>query len=139
MPVLAGRLLIPRPGISQPVFFVLDTGAASTALAPADGKRLNLDYSQFCFTKRSRGVGGSTASAQEPAYVMFYSEQAGLTIYRIDLTILKPDEDGELDSIPSLLGRDILSRGRSVYSPAEGRLTFEVLDADVIVPPEPQG
>lgn len=81
-------------------------------------------------------MGGSTASAQEPAYVMFSPEQAGLAIYRIDLTILKPDEDGELDSIPSLLGRDILSRGRSVYSPTEGRLTFEVLDADATVPPE---
>ncbi len=81
-------------------------------------------------------MGGSTASAQEPAYVMFNSDQARLAVYRLDLTILKPDEDGELDSIPSLLGRDILGRGRSVYSPAEGRLTFEALDADAIVPPE---
>ena len=136
MPVLGGRIVIPRFGIAQPIVLVVDTGAASTVLAPADGKRLNLDYSQLRFTKQSRGVGGSTASASEPAYVMFYSEQAGLVVYRIDLTILKPGEGGEFDSIPSLLGRDILSRGRVVYSPPEGRLTFEVLDADMTVPPE---
>lgn len=136
MPVLGGRIVIPRFSITQPIVFVMDTGAASTVLAPGDGRRINLDYSQLGFTEQSRGVGGSTASASEPAYVVFNSELAGLAIYRIDLTILKPDERGGLDSIPSLLGRDVLSRGTVVYSPPEGRLTFEVLDADVTVPPE---
>ena len=88
---------------------LVDTGADRTILAPIDALRLALDFdvdlTKFEQGPPSTGVGG-------PATTRIVQ-----TVLRIDafetplqLTILEPASSGRISPIPSLLGRDVISR-----------------------------
>lgn len=132
-PYVKGWLTIPRLGfLSSQITFLVDTGADHTTLMPADGVYAGLDYSALGESVTTLGIGGLTHLFSERGIVIFEDSGVGLQCYEIDLRIVKPSPD--LLSAPSLLGRDILSRWRMIYSPSDGPLLFEVLGSDQTIP-----
>jgi hypothetical protein len=106
-PFVTAHLSIPSQSLSGDVRFLVDTGADSTLLAPADTVFLHLDVSRLPQGPPSTGVGGLTRTASVPATLTL-----GSLAYRLDLRVLVPSRQQQqaLSRIPSLLGRDILSR-----------------------------
>ena len=87
---------------------LVDTGADRTVLAPLDAARLRrelgIDLAALAADAPSRGVGGQWNTRTIEAVLTLDSIAMPLS-----LTILEPPP-GPLSPIPSLLGRDILSR-----------------------------
>jgi hypothetical protein len=131
-PYLEGRLIIPRLNLRANLTFLVDTGADCTTLMPSDALRMGIDYAALSGTDLTVGVGGTSLSFLEDAYVAFPEPKRALHVYHIDLRIT-PDAP-ELMDIPSLLGRDVLNHWRMSYNPTKDRLTFTVVSADLTVP-----
>ena len=101
-------MVIPRLNISGKVNFLIDTGADSTLLGPADAFRLGIDIALLPRGAISRGVGGASETVQAQGMVLFEDHSFPLT-----LRILAPRTRRQQEirhSIPSLLGRDVLSQ-----------------------------
>ena len=131
-PYLEGKLYIPRFSIGVPLSFLVDTGADSTTLMPADTTLLGLDVSLL---KRSSagcvGIGGATECYEEPAMLVF-ADSEFLYTYLIALAIIPPTSG--LQDIPSLLGRDVLDKWAMTYDPCQGTLRFRVRRVDAKFP-----
>ncbi len=111
---------------------MVDTGADSTFLMPADARTMSLDYSQLHRTVgASFGAGGPITSFSEPAWVAFSD---GTTLYGYWITIAILENRADMLHVPTLLGRDVLHRWSMAYNFSERQLEFEVLSADVAVP-----
>lgn len=87
---------------------LLDTGADRTVLSPFDGRRLaravGIDLASLPQGTPSAGIGGRVRTCVADA-ILFLDE----FIAPLSLAILEPLA-GPVPSIPSLLGRDILSQ-----------------------------
>ncbi len=98
-PSLDGRLEVP---------VLVDTGADRTILAPFDARRLarrfGIDFATVAQGAPSTGVGGQAPTRVVDAVLTLDAFPMSLA-----LTILEP-QPGPLPAIPSLLGRDVLSR-----------------------------
>ena len=122
--------MLASQAISDDVDFLVDTGADSTVLAPADAARLGIDTARLLSCPQSAGVGGTTPTAYEPATVVL-----GQHGFDVALRILPPRTRGQrlaLAQIPSLLGRDILAHFALFFEERTGRvllLTPEEADA----------
>jgi len=106
-PYVTGRLTIPSQAITGEVNFLIDTGADSTLLAPADALALGVDIGRLPTGPTSMGVGGHAATVRAEASLTLY----GLN-FPLDLRILvpgSPRQQAALTRIPSLIGRDVLS------------------------------
>ena len=105
-PFITARLLIPSQSISGDIRFLIDTGADSTVLAPADVFFLGVDVQRLPPSTPSAGVGGITRTASAEATITL-----GRLTYDLSLRILVPGREQQqaLSRIPSLLGRDMLS------------------------------
>lgn len=110
---------------------LVDTGADRTVLAPVDATRLErelgIGLAALAAGVPSRGVGGQWSTR---------TMETVLTLDRIamplSLTILEPPP-GPLPPIPSLLGRDILSRFALFMEERTGRLLLlEPDEADAL-------
>jgi len=104
---MTGRLTIPSQGISGEVNFLVDTGADSSLLAPADALALGVDTGRLPARPASMGVGGHAATVRAEASLTLDGHNLPL-----DLRILVPGSrrrQTALTRIPSLLGRDVLS------------------------------
>jgi predicted aspartyl protease len=93
-------------GLQVPL--LVDTGADRTILSPTDALRLSrrfgINLADLPQSAPSTGVGGQATTRTIEAVLTIDSFSASLT-----LTILEP-MPGRLLPIPSLLGRDIISR-----------------------------
>jgi predicted aspartyl protease len=87
------------------VQFLVDTGADRTLLAPLDAARLGLDLDSLEPGVPSTGVGGRTETRTVPAIL----SMDGVSI-DVTLTLLASKSQLREFPIPSLLGRDVLSR-----------------------------
>lgn len=135
-PYLEGRLYIPRLSLWSDISFLVDTGADSTVLMPADGARMGIDYGNLTkSTIPAVGIGGQSFNYTEDAWVVFSDTDHALYCYYLDLDILNPIP--ELMDAPSLLGRVVLNRWVMHYSPTDGVLTFDVVTADRTIPLPP--
>lgn len=87
---------------------LVDTGADRTLLAPRDCKRLirrfGLDLTSLATKATGTGIGGKVNMRALEAVLILPPFSIALT-----LTVLAP-EPGNTPAIPSLLGRDVLSR-----------------------------
>lgn len=106
-PFVDADFVAPSLGITGRVPLLVDTGADSSVLAPADAVRLRIPLSQLPAGPRSAGVGGTM-----PTVVLPGSLTLGPRTFPIALRILAPDTPRQrqaISRIPSLLGRDILA------------------------------
>lgn len=131
-PYLEGRLLIPRLGIDANISFLVDTGADTSLLSPADAFEMGVDYSLLTGETESLGTAGIAHNFTEPASIAFTEPGRYIYIYHVGLEIAAPSP--EIIQMPSLLGREIVDRWRMVYNPRRRLLTFDVHSADLVVP-----
>jgi hypothetical protein len=127
-PYLEGRLVLPRLNIAGDVSFLVDTGADTSVLHPADAMRMRIDFGDLTGDISSVGVGGTCHHFSEEAALVFAERRRVVHFYFIELAIAPPDPG--MEELPSLLGRDILDRWRMTYSPSNKYLGFKVLSAD---------
>ncbi|MCX6022464.1 MAG: retropepsin-like aspartic protease, partial [Chloroflexi bacterium] len=107
------QVAIPALGVADMVEFLVDTGADATILAPADAFALGVDVIHLPNAGATRGVGGATPTATVEATLTLDS-----VILPLTLRILAPrtrTQQRALASIPSLLGRDVLSQFALVF------------------------
>ena len=125
-PLVEGRLAIPRLRVDRPIAFLLDTGADITCLHPRDSRLAHLPFDSLGSRIYTRGVGGASWYFRETA-VLSFSDGSRSRYYAVDLHIADPNESNE--SLPSLLGRNIINNWYMQYDPANGRLEFTVRHA----------
>lgn len=118
-PRVKARLLLPRLGVSGPVDFLVDTGAATSVLHPDDGIALNCPFNDLLFPMAFEGVGGTHTYCRETAVIEFDDSGAEIGL-RLELAVAKPHP--LVDKLDSLLGRDILNRLRMEYDFPQDRL-----------------
>ena len=126
-PVVECRLVIPRLSVNHRLVLLVDTGASSSCLHPADAIRARIPFDELGNRVGYLGIGGSSAYFRESANLLF-EDDSYLQIYRLDLLIAAPTASNR--DLPSLLGRDVLNRWRMDYDPADGRLECIVRNAD---------
>ena len=125
-PYLKGRLLIPRLAVTSDISFLVDTGAGSTILSPADGRKMRLDYETLDEAPGgSVGIGGKSKIYPEDAFIAFMQVDGPLIIYKCELGIMEPKEETLI--LSSLLGRDLLRYWRMEYNQLSGHLIFDTL------------
>ena len=129
---MEGRLIIPRFNIEADISFLVDTGADSSLIGPADGFEMGLDYTAFGKITESVGTGGLAESYTEKASIAFTDPGKCMYVYHVDLEIAVPSD--AIEEMPSLLGREILDRWRMVYDPTKSDLSFIIRSADVTLP-----
>lgn len=130
-PYIEARVTFINQNISGDLFFLVDTGADSCLLMPADGLRIGLDYEQLSGDSPSIGIGGTVHSFVEPALISF-ADAATLYVYQIEIDVIP--KGGASAEMPSLLGRAILDRWRMVYNPLNAELRTRVHQAEFNFP-----
>lgn len=120
--------MIPRLGLTHDISFLVDTGAQTTVLMPADAERMELPFHELDTPIKNLGVGGEGEAFEEPAMVAF-DDGAAFKIFQIRLSITAPEP--VLMAAPSLLGRDVLNRWSIAYDAPAKRLEAEVVSADM--------
>lgn len=110
-PVVDCFINIPALRVSGAVSFLIDTGADTTLLMPADARRLGVKYSDLIYTRVSTGVGGECEEYIVPAQLLVSDEKAAFG-YRLVLGIARPFE--YLEECPSIIGTDILKNWKVV-------------------------
>lgn len=107
-PFITAHLSIPSQNIPGDVNFLVDTGADSIVLAPTDALFLGINTASLPQGAPSIGVGGPTPTVNADAVLTLNNR-----VFNILLRILAPRtrrQQRALRTIPSLLGRNILSR-----------------------------
>jgi hypothetical protein len=127
-PYIEAFVWIPSLRVRGAVSFLVDTGADSTVLMQLDAIRLNIDYASLTETRINTGIGGNSTDWIVPATILFSEPRVKIYGYDITLTIVHPKP--ELETCPSLLGRDIINKWRMVYDPPANSLKVEVLRYD---------
>lgn len=130
-PFVTAHLFISSQNISGDVSFLVDTGADSIVLAPTDALFLGIDTRLLPQGVPSIGVGGVTPTVNAKALITL-NDQA----FDILLRILAPrsrQQQRALRTIPSLLGRDILSHFALLVQERTNRvLLLEPKEADLL-------
>lgn len=109
-PFVAAHVNVSSQRIFGEVSFLVDTGADSTVLMPVDADRLGVQYGRLSETTTSTGMGGHSEDFLEQAQLVFRDDGDVLHIYDIALVIARRRPD--ILILPSLLGRDVVSRWR---------------------------
>ena len=130
-PYMQAWIHIPRLEVEGTLWFLADTGADRTTLMPVDGLPIEVNYEKLedGSKKTASGIGGSSDSFTEEAFVLFADADDEVAYgYRIELAIIPPEDSNE--SIPSLLGRDIMKNWRIVFDQSENELIAHVRRSD---------
>jgi predicted aspartyl protease len=133
-PFVTARLTVASQSVSDDVDFLIDTGADSTLLAPADALLLGIDTSRFSAGPATTGIGGTSATVATQATL-----RLGRFDFQLHLRILMPGPgmpSPAANAIPSLLGRDVLSHFALFFEERTGRvLLLEPHEADALALP----
>jgi hypothetical protein len=140
-PYIEGRLIIPRFRAATPIglgvatgdiSFLADTGADRTTIMPLDGQRLSIPYHMLTNPIIAYGVGGTARNFVEPAILAFLEPGLRLCVYNIDVLIMEPVQ--QLQTTPSLLGRDIMNDWILTCNPSIKLLSADVVRSDYDFP-----
>lgn len=103
------------------VKFLIDSGASRTSILDSDAQRLAIDHKELeKFTPGTTGIGGAVDTFMLPNVRMVFRAAKGLHEEKLDnLFVLRHDiKEAEaterIKKLPSLLGRDILNKYRTV-------------------------
>ena len=125
------RALVYFPSLrgSLTVDLLADTGADRSILAPGDFSRLQADFMRLPAGQPSQGIGGRVETRSLEAILAL-----GIYSTLLDLLILRPAVGrADASSIPSILGRDILSRFALIIEERTDRvLLLEPHEADAL-------
>jgi hypothetical protein len=130
-PMIEAHVSIPSIKAGGFVQFLIDTGADTTTITPADGKRLRVDYAKLTREDHAMGYTGASVDFICDAVVTF--AEGGLVEYQFqaELRLTKPEPGlPELFMLPSLLGRDILNRWQTTFDPVAETITANVISYD---------
>ena len=112
-PIVGSRLVAPRLGVDDWVDWLVDTGAESTCLHPADGDYIGFPYDELVVALDSEGVGGRRPYYREYAFVVFYeSDGSGAYAFDVILAIARPEQP--ISGAPGFSG--VSAAGCSVIS-----------------------
>jgi len=108
-PFIDAVFQFPTLDTSLEIPVLIDTGADRTILSPLDTIRLALelgiDFATFDKGHPSTGVGGQTNTRVTNILLRLND-----FVTPLEIAILEPSSSRRISSIPSLLGRDIISR-----------------------------
>ena len=128
-PYVEGRLFLPRFALHRHMSFLVDTGADRTVLMPADALTMGVDYAKLQGQEEVGGASGTTHMFAEDTILLFFDADTQ-TFYLYALQILVAPATPDLESTPSLLGRDVLDRWDMHYRPVDELLEFTTLSSD---------
>jgi hypothetical protein len=116
-PHLQGVLLFPdaaRPTRTITTWFLVDTGADRSLVAPADYEKLGYGYADFRrFPEAdSVGYGGHITAKTVPAKLLLRDESGAYVQLALEVEVVQPGRENEL--LPSILGRDVTDLFRLV-------------------------
>jgi predicted aspartyl protease len=120
-PFVVARLSI--GGVTRRVHFLVDTGSDVTVLSPADADAMRIDLRPLR-RRRTVGVGGSNETVLTGAIILLDSIEVGIRL-RVIVPSDAPSAEA-FETLPSLLGRDVLSR--FALSMDEGRELLLLLE-----------
>ena len=135
-PFVEGSLTLPRFGVTRHINFLVDTGADATCIHPRDGQPAGIPFDLLQGSTTSRGIGGQATYFREPAVLEFVDAEARkIHSCEVTVNIAKPGAgtNDPINTIYSLLGRDIIDRWRMVYDRTDSILEFTVRSADAIL------
>ena len=89
-----------------------------------------MPYDRLTSAGQSGGVGGLATYYSEPAYIAFRDETR-THIYLQNVGIAEPGDHN--DSIPSLLGQDIMQHWRVLHDRPANSLTIDVVRSDLTI------
>ncbi len=101
--------------------FLVDTGADTTLLMPADSRKLGVNFGTLRNPTVSQGVGGLARGFTEQT-VLGFSDGRYVYSYLLDLELSASTKENQ--RLPSLLGRDVLNRWRMVADYTKRQITF---------------
>lgn len=131
-PYMEGRLYFPRLKIQGDISFLLDTGADSSMLMPADAIRIGIPFDQLEGDIEAAGIGGTVHCYPERAVLVFTEPNIAVHAYDIpELSIMQ--NDPTLLDLPSILG-NVLDQWRITYDPQSTGLRARVRSADLTIP-----
>ena len=110
-PFVQGRLVIERLEVDEYVWFLVDTGADSTVLNPADGELVGCRFDLLRGNPTPvYGIGGNQNCYSEEATIVF-ADDDGQFVFPVAIDIVLPDPNPEavVNELPSLLGRDFIN------------------------------
>ena len=119
-PWIRGYVAFPRLAVKGFVNFLIDTGADSTVIHPADGLVIGIPFDDLGSPSMRSGIGGKRAYFEEDAVIFFADDASSLHPCPTGVSVAKPDARGTLDHTPSLLGRPLLNSWRMLYDPRKG-------------------
>ena len=123
---------MPQYHIDARISFLVDTGADSSLIAPADARKMSIDYTKLALPVEGVGMGGVFLSHPVRGSLVF-ADNRFMYLYHLDaLDIAAPQP--AIEHMPFLLGREILDRWRMVYDPIQNDLSFKVRSADTTLP-----
>ena len=106
---------------------------------PLDAQRIGIDFDSLQGVVQSVGIGGASRDYEEGGALLFSDPGVALHFYALDLIITAPSPD--IFDVPSLLGRDVLSRWRVIVDYEGGELSCGVRSSDraVAIAPSQRG
>ena len=126
-PFVQGRLTVPRLGMDGFVDFLVDTGSDSTVLHPLDGQLLRCNFDLLKDSEVVDGIGGGHDYFPESgAAITLTGERTAYQFSPITIDIAKPG--GNVDTLPSILGNDMLQYLKMYYRRRVGTLIFQLDD-----------
>jgi hypothetical protein len=132
VPFLTGQVIIPRFGLIHEIDLLVDTGSDRSCLMPRDWGKIGVHFENLHEEGIALGAGGPVSYRVEDSILLFRDTSGRAFGFSVRMGFAA--EKKEIRGLPSILGRDVLSRMRMLYDPARAFLGLKVLDADVQIP-----
>ena len=126
-PYVVATVALPRLNVCGDVWFRMDTSSDLSLLSPTDATRLGCPQEGVAMSKVI-GWEGRMEIGLEQALMAF--DDISFKFYGINLGIVAT-EPVRHARMPSILGRDVISRWRIVMEPHEGVLDIDPKHADL--------
>ena len=110
-PYVDSIIQFPRLGIGGPVDFLIDTGADHTSIHPSDAAKLGVDYRRFRGKQivNFGGIGGQLGYYPESGVLVCRDTSGDFRLCDITIYICQKSTQQNIEGLPSLIGRDVLS------------------------------